>query len=252
VTTDPAFPPAPATTAASAGGPSPSESFRGEPQHSEPVGVPPNVSEVFGNVRNSAESVGTIQGATPIAHESQRSGYRKPTHSLTVREVARLFEQAGVARTERSITNWCLPNRDGVPRLDSYFDPNERRYFITPESVRLAIEEEKAKARRAQTAPPLHQPHESAPATDGSPTHAEAPGDRADAEVRQLRQEVLDLKITNRAKDLFIEQLREERAAFAGERQSFIDKLLASNHRQGQLEAQMLQLSKGDAPNTTT
>jgi len=72
---------------------------------------------------------------------------RKPSEpkeycTLTVREVARLFEAAGVARTERSITNWCQPNKMGVARLENYFDPNERKYFISPKSVELQKERE--------------------------------------------------------------------------------------------------------------
>jgi len=87
---------------------------------------------------------------------------------LTVREVARLFEAAGVARIERSIVNWCQPNRQGIPRLDSYYDPNERKYFITPQSVEAAIAEEKAKA--AAKTPP--KPSESFRTV---PKHAEEP-----------------------------------------------------------------------------
>jgi hypothetical protein len=59
-----------------------------------------------------------------------------------------MFEAAGMARTERSIINWCQPNRQGISRLDSYYDPNERRYYITPQSVETAIQEEKAKAAK--------------------------------------------------------------------------------------------------------
>lgn len=175
---------------------------------------------------------------------------RKPSHFLTTREVARLFETAGVARTERSITNWCLPNRTGIARLDCYFDPNERKYFITPESVNQAIGEEQAKA--ARTAPqPAPEPSNPEP-----PNRAESSArsktaandtDESSDDLRSLRQENLDLKITNRAKDMFIDQLQSERAAFAAERQTYVDKLLSSNHRVGQLEARMLQLSEGDS-----
>ena len=62
-----------------------------------------------------------------------------------MREVARLFEQAGVPRTERSIIKWCRLNWQGVARLDAFFDENERRYYITPQSVTRAIEDERAK-----------------------------------------------------------------------------------------------------------
>jgi hypothetical protein len=93
---------------------------------------------------------------------------RKENHTLTVREVARLFEAAGVARSERSIVNWCQPNRQGIPRLYSYYDPHERKYFITPQSAEAAIAEEKAKA--AAKTPP--EPSESFRTV---PKHAEEP-----------------------------------------------------------------------------
>src|SRR6185295_11742435 len=97
-----------------------------------PFGNIPHRSEAFGSVPNDAETFRTI----PEFSE------RRESHTLTVREVARMFEAAGVARTERSIVNWCHPNKLGVSRLDSFFDANDGRYFITPQSVELAIKEE--------------------------------------------------------------------------------------------------------------
>ena len=55
------------------------------PQSSADFRTIPNHAEVFGKVPQDAE--------------------RKESHTLTVREVARMFEAAGVARTERSIVN---------------------------------------------------------------------------------------------------------------------------------------------------
>src|SRR6267378_2623735 len=104
----------------------------------EPFENLPNVSESFGTIRNDAEGFGNVP----------KSSERKQSHTLTVREATRMFEEAGVPRTERSIINWCQPNRTGVARLDSYFDPNEHKYFITPQSVTLAIREEQAKASK--------------------------------------------------------------------------------------------------------
>ena len=60
-----------------------------------------------------------------------------------------MFEAAGVARTERSIINWCQPNRQGIVRLDSYYDPNERKYYITPQSVESAVQEEIQRAKKS-------------------------------------------------------------------------------------------------------
>jgi len=64
---------------------------------------------------------------------------RKENHTLTVWETARMFEAAGVARTERSVINWCQTNRQGIARLDSYFDPNERKYSIDFLALRSKI-----------------------------------------------------------------------------------------------------------------
>src|SRR5262249_38748688 len=98
------------------------ETFGNFPQHSEGFGKVPNSSETFRSIRNDVT--------------------RTEQHTLTVRDVARRFEEAGVPRTERSITNWCQQNHQGVARLDAFFDTNERKYFITPQSAELAIREE--------------------------------------------------------------------------------------------------------------
>ena len=113
------------------------------PQNAEtPTGVP-QVSADFRTVPNDAEDFGKI----PQVAE------RKENHTLTVRETARMFETAGVARTERSIINWCQPNRQGIARLDSYFDPNERKYYLTPQSVEAVIQEEIQRAKKTSEGP---------------------------------------------------------------------------------------------------
>ena len=61
--------------------------------------------------------------------------------------------RAGVTRTERSIINWCRSNRQGVARLDAFFDENVGRYYITQQSVTRAIEEERAKQPAGGAAP---------------------------------------------------------------------------------------------------
>jgi hypothetical protein len=177
-----------------------------------------------------------------------RPAERKSNHTLTVREVARMFETAGVARTERSIVNWCQANKTGIARLDSYYDPNERRYYITAESVSLAIQEEQSKAARGGAEPNPASGSDAPPrAADGAGRRETSDAEGNDAEaVRTMRQENLDLKITNRAKDMFIEQLQKERDGFALERQGYVEKLMTFNHRLGTLESQLLQLSAPD------
>ena|SRR5438477_3575510 len=108
----------------------------------------PNNSAPFGNVPSDSEPFGNIPHPSEEFRTGPKLSERSESHTLTVREVARMFESAGVARTERSIVNWCRPNKLGMPRLDAYFDPNERKYYITPQSVDLAVAEEKAKAAK--------------------------------------------------------------------------------------------------------
>ena len=155
---------------------------------------------------------------------------------MTVRAAARLFENAGVARSERSITNWCQPNRQGIARLEAYFDPNERRYLITPQSVEAAITEEKARAAKAN-AEPLPQPAESF-RTERKDAEAQWKEDTSSSgELAELRRELRDLEITNRGKDYFIGRLEKER-------EEMLQRLVASSHKVGQLETRLLGLEE--------
>jgi hypothetical protein len=153
-----------------------------------------------------------------------------------VREVAKMFEAAGVSRTERSIVKWCLPNKHDVARLDAVFDANERKWFITQESVDRAIAEEQARAARHNEPLPNTSedpvPNGSEPRKQTSPDHREENPDRAS----QQEKEIMDLKILNKGKDFLIEQLRQER-------DGFIDQLVEGSRRIGQLETELRQLS---------
>src|SRR5437763_1621896 len=98
--------------------------------------------------------------ASPISYNAEKAvvswgsiGVSQMLRLSRLREVARLFEQAGVPRTKRSIINWGRHNRQGVARLDAFFDDNEGRYYITPQNVTRAIEEERAKQTSPGAAP---------------------------------------------------------------------------------------------------
>jgi hypothetical protein len=204
------------------GRPHDAEGFSTMRNDTEPFRTVPHDAEHFGTVPNSAEHFRTMP-------EDERAKY-----TLTVREAARLFERRNVARSERSITNWCTPNKDGLSRLACHFDPYDRRYWITPESVERVIAEELAKAKVA-TVPHADQiealPHDGAafrtppqPAASAS-GHGGGQGDVAHR-IAELEKENMDLKITNRAKDLFIEQLREDRQEMATERKDLISRVM--------------------------
>jgi hypothetical protein len=222
-------------------------------QNNHPGNVPLPAEE-SGNVRNGSESFRTIPHGSEtfgkLPNDSERFGSfphaseRKENHALTVREASRMFETAGVARTERSITNWCQPNRTGVARLDAYFDPNERKYFITPQSVELAIAEEKAKAAK------LNEPEEAfgkipqgsesfrTVPHDAERTERQFPNDSEGRENKELEHQIRDLQITNKAKDIVIEQMQKER-------NGFIDQMLSANRKVGELENRLSQLGDG-------
>lgn len=207
-----------------------SEGFGSVPKASEPFRKLPNHSEGFGSFPNGSE--------------------RKESHTLTVREVVRMFEAAGVARTERSIINWCQPNQKGIARLDSYFDPNERKYYITPQSVDLAIAEERDKVTRGNRSSegfgsvpkPSETPHPSfqndaepfrSVSNDAETPKATAGNDKS--RIEELEWENRDLMITNRAKDQVIEMMQKDR-------NQIFDQAMAANRKVGELEAKLLSL----------
>jgi hypothetical protein len=176
-----------------------------ESANSKPFGTVQNDSETFRTVPQSSEQFRSIPQSSEPFRSIPKMAERKENHTLTVREVARMFEAAGVARTERSIINWCQPNKMGVARLDHYFDPNERKYFISIQSVEAAIQEEKAKSSKA-----VPVPNDDTTLPKDSETLRNVDRDVSqpdEGQLRELESQLLDLKITNRVKEHRIEQL---------------------------------------------
>jgi len=204
------------------------QNHRGDvPQSSAEAGTVRNDAEGFGKIPNGSEAFRTVPKDAEGFRSVPKGSERKENHTLTVREAAKRFEEAGVARTERSIINWCQPNRQGISRLDCYFDPNERKYYITPQSVELAIAEEKAKADKTSVSEPVGTVRKDAEKAE--PPFAHNPENR---EIKELEHEIRDLQITNKAKDIFIEQMQKERTGF-------FDQLLAANRKVGELETRL-------------
>jgi hypothetical protein len=186
-------------------------------------------SEDFGNVPQPSETFGTIPNDSEHFRTIRKPSERTETHTLTVREVARLFEQAGVSRTERSIINWCRMNRQGVARLDAFFDENEGRYYITPQSVNRAVVEERAKQTATGSAPVAETeiPKHSATAPHSDATDSDR--------VKELERQNRDLEIATRAKDFYVERLEKERG-------QYVEQLVGMSRYVGELETQVLQL----------
>src|SRR5947208_91123 len=90
-----------------------------------------------------AVSGGTIpQDAEPITSALPHRAERTAEHTLTFRDIVRLFEVENLFIAERTITNWCHSNKSGTSRLDGFYDEQERRWLITPTSVHKILEEE--------------------------------------------------------------------------------------------------------------
>jgi hypothetical protein len=213
-------------------------------QPAQTTTVVPHPAESYGNVPQDAESFGNVPQTAASFGKLPHGAERTENHTITVREAARLFEAGGVARIERSIVNWCQPNRQGVARLDCYFDPNERKYYITPQSIERAIAEEKDKIARHQEQLPQDTDTAGEPPKTEEPRRTARPDGEAPPErIGQLEQEVMDLKILNRGKDFFIEKLKEEREGFALERREYVEQLMTFNRKVGELETELRQLA---------
>src|SRR3954453_21196110 len=202
--------------------------------HSESLGNLPNEgAESLQDVPNRSEA-----NFVPIRKPSER----KPSHTLTVREVTRIFEEQDVPITEHTVTNWCKQNSMGICRLDGFYDDLERRWYITPESVELAIKEERTRLRKdapnpSETAKILSEDFGNIPnkaseefrnaqkgsestfRTEQNNTKSESRNndEREDRQgtnnidtqhVTELEKVLLDMKILNADKDAVIEELR--------------------------------------------
>jgi len=197
----------------------------------------PQSSEGFGNLPNDSESFRNVPHAAEVFRTIPKPSERTEHHILTVREAARMFEAAGVARTERSITNWCQPNRTGVARLDAYFDSNDRKYFITPQSIDAAIKEELAKVAK-------HSDGAEGVGTLPNPSEQVREQDRSDSrdsrEMDDLRYKLREAEISSRVKDQYIARLETQQ-------EKTIEQLVSFSRTIGQLETKLLQIEPPSA-----
>ena len=103
---------------------------------SVPNAAPPR-SDPFGTARAVPNEPPEVFRTAPVCTAPDGD------HTITVREAARLFEEAGVPRTERAITKWCNRNARGITRLVCCYHEPERKYYLTPASIERVIAEER-------------------------------------------------------------------------------------------------------------
>jgi hypothetical protein len=220
-------------------------------QSNEPFSSVPNTSEAFRNVPQSSEGFGdlhnTLKRAGGVGRGKKYDGAEIPDHDigrdfLIMEEAYTLFDSQGERRSLRMIGEYCKTGE-----LICSYDSDDKRWHITRESVENKITKIKAlNARKVAASPPSTSESFSErptapqrPAERFMPNNEEAPS--SSDTVRKLEAEILDLKITNKAKDYVIEQMQKERV-------DFIDRIENSGRLVGRLKAQLLQLMPGRRP----
>jgi hypothetical protein len=99
-----------------------------------------NESESIQNEAMDVPNTGSGQSRTAPNCSDLSSDY-----TITVREAARIFEEAGAPRTERAITKWCNLNARGLARLECCYNESDRKYYISTQSIDRVIKEERRK-----------------------------------------------------------------------------------------------------------
>jgi uncharacterized coiled-coil protein SlyX len=189
------------------------------------------------------------------------SATRSEAHTLTTREVMKIFEEANLPRAQRSIERYCHQGD-----LDCMPDAVERRQYITRESVDTLIGQLKEIATRHQNVNTnAEQPigatadddNARRPATtttdDGVKRGTPEKHDEKhrigeyeeklaaqEARIKELENEKFNLEIDKRARDQVVGMLREQ---FTEQTKEFSTHLTQQSRRVGQLETQMRQLT---------
>jgi hypothetical protein len=193
----------------------------------------------------------------PVRPSPTMSATRTEAHTLTTREVMKMFEAAGIPRAQRSIERYCQQGD-----LDCLPDAVERRQYITQASVDTLIGQLKELAARHQK-----ENVEQRSPTDGDDTQRRAAttatsesvkhgtpekrdekqriGDyeermkEMEARIKELENEKFNLEIDKRARDQIVGMLREQ---MTQQTQVFSTQLTQQSRRVGQLETEMRQL----------
>src|SRR4051794_33366459 len=183
-----------------------------------------------------------------VARSSTPVDYDKARHPLTIADAVELFAQLGTPRSKRSVQRFCEQEHLDCVRIKG---PRGDQFFISRESVTRYAEElrqieaiaalgDEARHDAAHhAAARISAPERAAPIETAAPAPQREPIE-ADA-VRQLKDENLNLRIDNRAKETVIAELNrrldDDRDKFMGAMQDMSYKLGAAETRLMQLEA---------------
>ena len=226
----------------------------------EPFSNVQNTSEDFGSVPQSSEAFGALHNTSNrvggVGRGKKYNGAEVPDQNIgsdfiIMEEAYTLFENQGERRSLRMIGEYCKTGE-----LICDYDTDDKRWHITKESVEQKIAKIKALNARRAAATPQHttEAFTETPAAPQRPTEEFRQGSGATppraaeevppqsesdsspfAVIKRLRKRILNLRILNQGKDYLIAKLEEERG-------ELLTRIETSNHRIGQLEAEVLQL----------
>lgn len=189
------------------------------------------------------------------------SATRSEAHTLTTREVMKMFEAEGVPRAQRSIERYCQEGH-----LDCMPDVVEKRLYITRGSVTILLGQLKEIAARhqktttnaeQQTGPTADDDNVGRPATSadhdgvkrGTPEKRDdkhSIGEYAErlaaleAQNKELENQNFNLEIDKRARDQIVGMLRDQ---MNQQTKVFTSELTQQSRRVGELETTMRQLT---------
>jgi hypothetical protein len=171
-------------------------------------------------------------------------------YTLGAEEASRLFLEAGVPRSPRTIDRYCKSGHLVCMKVDT--ERNEK-YLITSESVAARIKElqQAVPSGHVETYPDMSSHVETQPDMSRHDARYDQITDeqkkKLEERVAELERENLDLKITNRGKDYFVEELKKDREHFEAVRKEMTQQLIDHSRRVGELEVKVNLL---EAPRT--
>jgi hypothetical protein len=188
--------------------------------------------------------------------DMSRQEFDPSKYTLDAEEASRLFLDAGVPRSPRTIDRYCKSGHLVCMKIDT--ERNEK-YLITSESVAARIKElqQVIPSGHVETQPDMSRHDESRPdmSRHDSMYDQTVTDEKRKLEERlaELERENLDLKITNRGKDYFVEELKKQHENFEAVRKEMTQQLIDQSRRVGELEVKvnLLEAPRHEAPRIT-
>jgi hypothetical protein len=171
--------------------------------------------------------------------DMSRQPFAEPQYTLDVYQASALFSEAAVPRSPRTVERYCKSGHLVCKMIDT--ERNEK-YLITRESVIARIKElqqaipsghletERDMSRHVETQRDMSR-HDA--------TRDEISDDeklKLEERIKELERENLDLKIANRGKDYFLDEVKKDKEKEAADRKDMIQQLIEQSFRIGELE----------------